>query len=39
MSDRKYITYFFGAGASAQAIPVASQLRVRLGDLKGGSFK
>lgn len=34
MSDRKYITYFFGAGASAQAIPVASQLRARLSDLK-----
>jgi hypothetical protein len=34
MEDRNYITYLFGAGASAQAIPVASQLRDRLIDLK-----
>ena len=34
MADKKFITYLFGAGASAQTIPVASQLKLRLNDLK-----
>jgi hypothetical protein len=34
MINGKFITYFFGAGASAQAIPTAAQLRDRLWDLK-----
>lgn len=34
MNNKKFITYLFGAGASAQAIPVASHLKKRLKDLK-----
>ncbi len=34
MADKKFITYLFGAGASAKTIPVASQLKLRLNDLK-----
>jgi hypothetical protein len=34
MAVKNFITYLFGAGASAQTIPVTSQLKIRLNDLK-----
>lgn len=34
MAEKKFITYLLGAGASAKTIPVASQLKLRLNDLK-----